>query len=384
MELKNCYQIVGDFDRWPGVRVVILNSRQGKRPCRADSWVQATVSAVEAQIAADRVLITSVGLNTWELALHITNTSGGRQLVILPPATEKLEEIIGRLVSDFQLDQHRTSFLFLPAPGEGPKRGEKWWWQSRDVNAIDLADTIVPVSLRHGSKLRALLNDSESRDKSIDQSFEVDYRQGVAQVEYHFGEEELNPLCKQDWPYLTHWTRSAHRPLPGESSYEYYRDLARSDRYPRAAIDVLGRIAGERRLRASGRFLRAGQEAVAFTSQNPVNAVKLMRWRRRYVYFNFEPYGLAITKQLARDLGIRPVIYGPPELYQSLSAIDRPYFQNQGAKAVDWLPEFELRHLGDLDLNRLPTESVKLIVYKEQDVELLPQEIPFQVIPLFG
>jgi hypothetical protein len=382
MEPQHDYQIVGDFDRWPGAPVVILNSRQGKRPCRADGWVEATMRAIEAQVAADRVLITSVGLNTWELALHVANSSGGRQLVILPPPTEPLERIIGRLLSDFQLDRNRVSFLFLPAAQSGSRRGEKWWWSSRDAKAIELAERIVPISLRKGSKLTALLAEAESRSQLVVESFKVDYQAGVDQVGYRFGEEQLNPLFKKGWPYLTHWTRSSHTPFPGESSYEYYHDLICSDRYPRAAIDVLGRIISERCLRASGRFLRAEQEAVAFTSQNPTAAVKLMRWRRRYVYYSFEPYGIAIAKSIAQDLGIRPVIYGPPELYESLPEADRPYFQNQGAKAADWLPEYEMRHLGDLELNQLPTESVKLIVQKEEEIELLPKGAPYQIIPL--
>ena len=302
-------EIVGDFDRWSGTRVVILNSRQGKRPCRADGWVEVTMRAVEAQVAADRVLITSVGLNTWELALHLISSFGGRQLVILPPAEESREEITGELILDFRLDPERVSFLFLPTPEGQPGRGEKWWWSSRDAKAIELAERIVPISLRKGSKLTALLAEAESRSQLVVESFKVDYQAGVDQVGYRFGEEQLNPLFKKDWPYLTHWTRSSHKPFPGESSYEYYRDLTGSDRYPRAAIDVLGRIVSEKCLCASGRFLRSGQEAVAFTSQNPTAAVQLMRWRRRYVYYNFEPYGIAIAKPVAHDLGIRPVAW---------------------------------------------------------------------------
>ena len=382
MEAQHIHQIIGDFDRWSGTRVAILNSRQGKRPCRADSWVEATVSAVKAQIAAERVLITSIGLNTWELALHVTNHSGGRQLVILPPATEPIEKIVGRLLLDFRLDPDRVSFLFLPALGDRPTRGDKWWWSSRDGLAIELADRIVPISLRTGSKLTALLAEAENQSKSVAESFRVDYELGVDQVEYRFREEQLNPHFKEGWPYLTHWTRSSHTPFPGESSHEYYHDLVNSDRYPRAAIDVLGRIVSERCLRASGRFLRSGQAAVAFTSQNPTDAVKLMRWRRRYVYYSFEPYGIAIARSLAQDLGIRPVIYSPPELHKSLPEADRPYFQNQGANAADWLPEFEIRHLGDLDLNQIPAESVKLIVQKEEEIELLPKGAPYQIIPL--
>ena len=362
-------------------RVVLLNSRQGKRPCRADSWVQATLHAVERLVAADTLFITSVGYNTWEFVLHAVNVAGGKQQILLPPG-ENIKTAAEAVLADFRLDPARTSFGIVEARRPKGARSDKWWWPERDRLALALADRIVAISLRPLSSFTRWVTEAPALGKQVDERFRVEYQPVQDKVGYDFTQARLNPCFFEHWDYLTHWTRSSLGRLPGESSFEFYHAICESDRYPRAAVDVLHRILDEKLLRASSRFLRAGGRAVAFTSQNPLDAVKLMRWRRRYVCYSFEPYGVAIRRDIARELGIRPVIYGPAERYATLSDMDKPYFQNQGKAGADWLPEFELRHLGDLDLKRIPGEALKVIVHSEQDRQYLPADLPSEVIAL--
>lgn len=96
-----------------------------------------------------------------------------------------------------------------------------------------------------------------------------------------------------------------------------------------------------------------------------------MYWRKRYVYFGFEPYGIAIRSDIAHATGMRPVIYGDSSLYASLPESDKPFFQNQGSGSADWRPEEEWRYLGDLDLNQLPDEGMRIIVYSNAEVEMI-------------
>jgi hypothetical protein len=88
-----------------------------------------------------------------------------------------------------------------------------------------------------------------------------------------------------------------------------------------------------------------------------------MTWRKRYVYYNFEPYGIAIHREEAERLGIRPVIYGNQDLYDRMPESDRPFYQNIGSGNANWQPEAECRYLGDFELKEIPTSRIRLIVY---------------------
>jgi hypothetical protein len=121
---------------------------------------------------------------------------------------------------------------------------------------------------------------------------------------------------------------------------------------------------------------------VSFSALKPLEAVKLMRWRRRYVCYSFEPYGVAIRADIADAAGLRPVIYGDDELYSRLADSDRPFFQSRGSKVSDWRPEAEWRHLGDFNLPKLPVDGVKLITYTRPEAAALQQSTKYEVIPL--
>ncbi len=364
-------------------KCVLLNSRQSKRPSRRDKWIQATKEAVE-HFADDCVFLTSIGMNTWELALHLVNECGGRQIIVIP-AEDGINpaNVIDSVNLDFKLDPARVGFVFFN-PSKSIKRSRKSCWLERDRIIVDLADTIVPVSVRSGGNLESIIAAAAvEHDKHVEARFAVEYRPAADRVTYNLNQKYINPrFAGSVWDYVTHWTRSSHTPYAGESSLAYYHDIINSDRYPRTASDTLARIVSERRIRASSRFIRGGYEVVSFTSLNPINAVKLMRWRRRYVYYSFEPYGIAIARSYVARISIKPVIYGDSQLYEQLSDEERPFFQNRGSGNADWRPEAEFRHLGDLSLGRVPADQVKLIVYRPADAERFADLCPYEVIPL--
>jgi hypothetical protein len=57
------------------------------------------------------------------------------------------------------------------------------------------------------------------------------------------------------------------------------------------------------------------------------------------------------------------VIYGDDRTWQQLSTAERPFFQlrisrsGRGAERIDWTLEREWRHIGDVDLRRLPSSA---------------------------
>jgi hypothetical protein len=367
----------------PDRKCVILNSRQSKRPCNRDDWVTATAQAVDSVIRQGLAVITSTGLNTWELTAHLVNIRGGRQIIVLPSMDEELiPPLITQTINDFKLDPTRCLFVAPSSDSVLGKRA-KDFWPERDRVAVELAEVVLPLSMRPGGNLDRLLNQAETAGKEICNDFRVDYRRPVDRVRYDFEGCTLNPaLDDPNRRYLIHWTRSSHEPYPAETRFEYYRDILASDTYCRSAYHTLTRIAVDRTIRSTDRFIRGGHQVVSFSALKPREAVKLMRWRRRYVCYSFEPYGVAIRKDAAIAAGLRPVVYGDDDLYSQLADSDRPFFQNRGSEVSDWRPEAEWRSLGDLDLQSLPADGIKLITYTYDEAAALQQLTKHEVIPL--
>jgi hypothetical protein len=107
-----------------------------------------------------------------------------------------------------------------------------------------------------------------------------------------------------------------------------------------------------------------------------------MRWSPKAANYNFEPYGIGISKDKALELGIRPAIYGSAENYEKMAESDRPYFQNRGEKNVDWSYEKEWRHLGDLNLAKLSPGQLICVVWNSEEEEILRNMASVEVIPI--
>jgi hypothetical protein len=367
----------------PDRRCVILNSRQSKRPCNRDDWVRATARVVDGVIRHGLTVITSTGLNTWELTAHLVNIGGGQQTIVLPPiAEESIPSLITRTIDDFMLDPTRCLFV-VPSSDSVPGKCAKDFWPERDLLAVELADVILPLSIRPGGKFDRLQNQAATAGKEICSDFRVDYRRPVDRLQYDFKDSTLNPaLDDPNRRYVIHWTRSSHEPYPAETRFEYYRDILASDGYCRSAYHTLLRIATDGTIKGSSRFIRGGHRVVSLSALEPREAVRLMRWRRRYVSYSFEPYGVAVRTDIAIAAGLRPVIYGDDDLYSQLADSDRPFFQSRGSEISDWRPEAEWRCLGDLSLQRLPADGIKLVAHTCQEAFALQKSTKHEVIPL--
>ncbi len=138
---------------------------------------------------------------------------------------------------------------------------------------------------------------------------------------------------------LTHFTRASH---------------------PSAAIDNLVGILTAGVIRASTRMIRTRRPVVCFFDAPFEHLARVLdrTSRRRY-----EPFGIAVNKRYAFELGARPVIYLPwleavallprAELWRVVSLdMDRQ-------PAIDWTFEREWRMAGDLGL--AAAETVVLV-----------------------
>lgn len=356
---------------------LILNSRQSKRPCRLDEWTSATNAAIRHYSALNYLFLTSIGMNSWEMTLHLVNICGGRQIISIPPDLREYGfESSHDLLRQFRLAPERTYFY---SPNGLALPESCTWPQLRDDFLAGAAQVLVPVSVRPMGRLDSLLSSKRSQ---IDDSFRVRYNKPVDHVRYDWNQVQLNPRLNEFGTFLIHWTRSAFGPPRSTDHFDFYEAILRTDDYPFSALHTLEKILTEQTIRASSRFIRGGHRVVSFTSLSPVDAVKLMRWRKRYAYYSFEPYGIAIECSIAKQLGCQSVSYGAVDEFSALPETRQPFFQNSGSESVDWQPEAEWRCLGDLDLAKIPDDSVQVITYRESEVAKLVKICRFEVVPL--
>jgi len=347
---------------------LILNSSQSKTPCGDDPWVKQTSLATSRLANLGHVLITSLGLATWEIQVQQTARWRGRQIIICPDSEgAECDEIFRRIVVEFGLSADEAAMIFLK-PGE-KSRSPKGNWQMRDEAAMARANKIYPVSIRPGGKLERMLKLEANLDK-LDMTFALKYQKALVQPpHYDIAEVQLEyPV----WNYLTHWTRTQHGPWPGQTRHDYYSKLVVSgNSYPNNAFATLLNIVEEKRIRASSEKIRDSYPAIGFTECSPADSLKMLRWCPKRVNWNFEPYGIAIARDAAEKLGVRPVVYGTDGDYKKFSEPDKPYFQSRGGDNVDWSREREWRHIGDIDLGQLPMDRMRLIAWREPEAAFL-------------
>jgi hypothetical protein len=169
-----------------------------------------------------------------------------------------------------------------------------------------------------------------------------------------------------DW--LVHCTRECSGPWPGQSSEDYLDDLILG----RASADhsvgsTLRRILVERRLRAVSRPVRGAAPAVSF-STCPLQELASRRiFRAHRGRWDFEPFGLAISRDWLIARGARPVVYRSRAELVGDDPFEQPA-RSRGAGGLDWTAEHEWRHPGDVDLSQLPPECGLVLVGSDSDV----------------
>ena len=148
--------------------------------------------------------------------------------------------------------------------------------------------------------------------------------------------------------FLVHWTRARHGPTPAQSEGEYLDELllgqnclangaGSSDLLNLCRIVAGQRITGTRRLSRSRRAVVCLSEiGLSELVNRPTFQSHLARWDRL-------PYGVAIRRVAAQNLGARPVIYGDDATWAGLSADQRPFFQSAGGNPSRWREEKEWR-----------------------------------------
>ncbi|MEE9442066.1 MAG: hypothetical protein V3V99_05305 [candidate division Zixibacteria bacterium] len=353
------------------MKAAIINSRQSAYPVGDDLWVQKTLRAVEYLAGRQYTIVTSIGLNTWELVLALASQYKAEVNIIMPAQKYEtgLEE---KIINDFKLDSKRV--WFLKSDELIPEKRQRLL--SRDKAVIDLADILVPISIRPSGNMVYLLDCSKDK---IFSRYQIPYQKSRRRPSYKI--IKLNPELS-DGKWLVHFTRSGKFPWPGLTSFEFYHSMISSGKeYCQSAHNVLVRILESRIIRASNNNIADGSYVVGFSNLINVDPAEIFRYRSRLVNPYFEPYGLAISTDYVSKHGISPVIYGDRHLYDTLDGDKRSFFQSRGKKN-QWVGENEWRHIGDFVFDNIPPDHLRIIVPNQKEVNEFQAMSSIPVIPL--
>ncbi len=146
----------------------------------------------------------------------------------------------------------------------------------------------------------------------------------------------------------------------------------------RTPLDSLRRILRTGRLLASAITSARTWPVVCF-SEAPLRELLDGRCFRPHLKrWDYEPYGVAIRKRIAVQLGIKPVIYGQPDQRQQFEDRDQFRFQATG-NTYDWRREREWRSPQDVDLHRLEREDVRVFVPSAAEAGMLADQFSRRV-----
>ena len=357
----------------------ILNSSQSKTPCGDDSWVKGSTAAVKNLIELGYTIVTSLYLNTWELLVYLVSEYDGSQVIVSPISGEDLGyNIYYKTVDQFRLDRNKTAMVFIKPETDSKKPKSTWF--KRDLAVAQMADLLVPVSIRPKGKLERLLSETQSK---VESKFRIDYAAPLVKPPKYDFNKTVFP--EGNWDYIVHWTRTHHGPWPEESKYDFYRRLVNSEsEYPNNAHNSLINMIQTKKIYASSKRIRKSIRCVGFSDLDPKSMLNWMRWLPKRVGWNFEPYGIAVKKEATGKAGIRRVIYGDDKLYDKLPENDKPYFQSRGEKNVDWSQENEWRKIGDLTISDISGKDMVLMVWKKTEALELSKITDIKCISLYS
>jgi len=367
----------------PSKKAAILNSRQSLRPIGGDTWVVNTGRAVRHAADNNCTILTSTGMNSWEIILYFASAYDAYQIVYIPIEKGQSHERARLYYTEqFKLSAALTDWRFIEV--ENMKKDNHVFQKSRDESIINEADIIYPVSVRQNGNMGRLLKDRQNDKTMIRYDFRTDYMRADRKYKLDIDLKEINPkIDRQLKDYLIHWTRASNKPWPGESIFSFYDAVIHSPLfYAGSGMDTVSKILSDGEIIPSSRHYRKKLSAVAFSGLPPSKAAALMKWRTRYREMSFEPYGIAVKRKYGESLGIRKVVYGNPEEFYNLNDKERPFFQSTGTRGY-WVPENEYRYIGQFDLNQIPEECITAIVWKPDEITDLKRVFNGRIVSFY-
>ncbi len=345
----------------------IILSRQCLRPSLSEPWVRKLCEAVRFVKRENLTLISSAGSRNWEIITACAVLNDVPLKLLLPVSGNSSFELLkSKIFRQFCLSASRVKFDRINSKSSSDPTHAQLA-SIRDETIIDQADILMPVSVRPGGNMSKLLLKSDADGKTIVKAFETEYEKKKSKLGYQIDSSALSEKLKAlDGSYLIHWTRATNSRWPDENDLEFYRMIFGSDKYRRTAFDTLRKILTGKSIIASSRNMPSNVKTVCFSALVPEEAIRLMKWRRRYNQMSFEPFGIGIERNYAIAHGIKEVRYYQPSQKKPRDGQHSWWWQSVGKK-TDWRIENEFRHKGDFNFSKVP-EDKRLIFchYKSQ------------------
>jgi hypothetical protein len=186
--------------------------------------------------------------------------------------------------------------------------------------------------------------------------------------------------------FLLHWTRRRIGAWPDQTQHEYLDDLIfRSSRRNHDDLSAIARILASRKLIGSNQLTRDCNPVVCFSNIPITELTKRTVFRKHLGRWDFQPFGIAIDRDVLMELGVKPVIYGDQQDWEEMSFEDRPYFQLAASNSqIDWREEQEWRLVGNLDLKLVGSNSAVVFVSTISEAEIIAPISRWPIVILAG
>lgn len=326
----------------------ILVSRNTTPPSPTAPWVRALCDEASRAVRAGETLVTGMGRVAYELPLLVSAEHAAPVVVLrkenetlaVPPPPGSLQIVLSGNVTD----------------------------AVRDTLLGCVAMSATRIAVRSGGNMAAIAESIAQRGGEIRA---MELADDAATPREHWPRKVIAPSFEL-WPHLTHFTREADGPWPGESQHDYLRWLHNAASPARHSFATLLRILREEKLRAAGRFVRGGTPVTCWTELPPDRVATLRCWRRGLRRWNFTPYGLAIPRATLESFGARPVRYDSDDA--------DPFTQAPRSGSYDWTTEREWRIVGDVDLARVPNSEKIVLTATAEEAEQIKKEFGMKAI----
>lgn len=387
----------------PGESVCVASSRLTRRLEDYESWFDALRTIAIRMGQGTSYLVTSSGTTTDRFVKRVGELFGIPILDILPTTTDAdRKELLRQQTSNSGADQGVWPCYVQRTEMDGGS-GNAVRKFPIDRALIEMADLVFLLSVRKQGNIFAAAKQRLTQQPPVSTRLLIDsnltqpafadqlifagavgwwlYRSDEEESDSESPSESLHPLPTADQKrpsapvlkmdriqadrFLLHWTRRRDGPWPDQTDAEYLDDLIfQSGRREHGELGALARILATGRILATSRLTRAPDPVVCFSNVPLTEIYRHRKYRSHLGRWDFQPFGIAIERETMEKLGAKPVIYGEDSHWEGLPESDRPFFQIEQSRdgQIDWREEREWRVVGDLDLTRLPVESVHVFV----------------------
>lgn len=259
--------------------------------------------------------------------------------------------------------------------------------QERDRALVHLADRVYGLRVRRGGRVESLLTERilddpvsvrvAIWDEPQDAGAELIARGAVGWwlTTEQAGEDDEDSLRRVDasssvwdespWddgPWLIHCTRGRSGRWPWQSQQQWRDEvlLGGEEGLDLGPAEVLQRILRERLIRGSAVVTSAGP-VVCFSAARIEKLLARRTFRSHLGRWDYEPFGIAIRRNVIERIGGSPVVYAHSWTDSRLSPEERWRFQACGT-TFDWRSEEEWRVPGSVDLRSIAADDAVVFV----------------------